>query len=541
MPTSYPDRSIRRVIAAVAVGASVACSGDGLTLPGDREPAALDVVDGNNQSARVGAPLPEPVVVRLTDGSGRPVIGAPVSFRITSGSGGTLSPAETTTDDSGEASSTWSLGDVAGTHTAEAHTGAGAVAPAELTAFAAAGVPARLRLVAGDNQTAPVGTILPESLIVRATDAAGNPVEGVGIAWTAPEGGSVSAAATATDATGRAGVRRTLGPAAGAQTTVATAPGLSPVTFAATATSGSAGKLTMAVQPSADAVNGRVFDQQPRVQLVDAFNNPVSTGGVAVTVSVSGNPDGVELRGQRTVATDATGAAQFSGLSLVGPSGSYALRFTGASLADVVSRAIALEPGPVDDDRSSVTVQPDAIVVISGVATMTVVVRDDFGIPVPGATVVPSANRSGGSFTPASAVTDAAGTATFSFSATEAEEFRLSANAGSVELDDEPRVEVTRAATMTTILSDQPDPSSLFQPVPVTFSITSTVGGALTGTVLLQEDGGGSCSAPATAGTCDLAFRALGERTVTARYQGDPIHQPSESAGEPHVVQLLAP
>ena len=59
-------------IARIAVAAGVltaSCSGDDLTLPGDREPAALDVVEGNNQSARVGAPLPDPVVVRLTDGS----------------------------------------------------------------------------------------------------------------------------------------------------------------------------------------------------------------------------------------------------------------------------------------------------------------------------------------------------------------------------------------------------------------------------------------------------------------------------------------
>jgi adhesin/invasin len=530
-------------IARIAVAAGVltaSCSGDDLTLPGDREPAALDVVEGNNQSARIGAPLPDPVVVRLTDASGRPVVGAAVTFRVTSSSGGTLTPAESTTDEGGEASSEWSLGTVAGTHTAEARTDRAGVAPAELTAFAAAGVASRLRMVAGDNQTAPAGTELPESLIVRATDASGNPVEGVGVAWNAPDGGSVSAAAVATDATGRAGVRRTLGPAAGSQTTIATAPDLAPVTFSATATSGSAGKLTIVSQPSADAVNGVVFAQQPRIQLVDAFNNPVSTSGIAVTASLSGNPDGVELRGQRTVSTDASGAAQFSGLSLVGPAGSYAVRFTGASLADVVSRAIALEPGPVSDSRSSASVQPSSIVVVSGVATLTVVLRDAFGFPIGGATVVPSSNRSGGAFTPTSGTSDNSGKATFAFGSSVVDEFRLSATVGNVELEDRPRVVVTRAATSITIQSDQPDPSTLFQPVAVTFSAVSSVGAPLTGTVLVREDGGGSCSAPASAGTCDLAFRALGRRTVTATYQGDPMHTPSESAEEPHDVQLFA-
>jgi hypothetical protein len=246
------------------------------------------------------------------------------------------------------------------------------------------------------------------------------------------------------------------------------------------------------------------------------------------------------LSGQRTASTDASGAAQFTGLSLVGPAGSYALRFTGASLADVVSRAIALESGPVSDNRSSVTAQPGSIVVISGVATMTVVLRDDFGFPIPGATVVPASNRSGGAFSPSSAITDAAGTATLSFSSSVVDEFRLSADVGGVELEDRPRVLVTRAATSITILSDQPDPSSLFQPVAVTFSSVSSVGAPLTGTVVVREDGGGTCSAPVGVGTCNLGFRALGRRTVTATYQGDPVHLPSESAEEPHDVQLLA-
>jgi hypothetical protein len=124
-------------IAGIVVAAGLltaSCSGDDLTLPGDREPAALDVVDGNNQSARVGASLPEPVIVRLTDASGRPIVGAAVTFHVTSSSGGTLSPAEARTDEGGEASSAWSLGSVAGTQTAEARTEAAGVAPADLTA-----------------------------------------------------------------------------------------------------------------------------------------------------------------------------------------------------------------------------------------------------------------------------------------------------------------------------------------------------------------------------------------------------------------------
>jgi hypothetical protein len=159
----------------------------------------------------------------------------------------------------------------------------------------------------------------------------------------------------------------------------------------------------------------------------------------------------------------------------------------------VVSRAIALEPRPVSDSRSSVSVQPSSIVVISGVATMTVVLRDAFGFPIAGATVVPSSNRNGGAFTPGSGTSDASGKATFSFSASVVDDFRLTAAVGPVELEDRPRVVVTRAPTSITILSDQPDPSTLLQPVPVRFSSVSSVDAPPTGTVVVQEDGGASC------------------------------------------------
>jgi adhesin/invasin len=523
---------------------SVGCGSDGLLLPGDGQPAAVAVVDGNNQSAQVGAPLADAVVVRVTDGTGRPVAGATVIFRVTSASGGVLTPEAAITDNAGHASAEWSLGTTAGEQTAEASVEAPAVPPVPLTAFAAAGIPARLEPVSGDDQTAPVGTMLPDSLIVRATDAAGNPVEGVGVTWSSPDGGSVSSPAVATAANGRAGIRRTLGPSAGQQTALASVSGVSgsPVTFSASATTGAAGKLTLVVQPSANAINGRPLGDQPRVQLVDAFNNPVAAAGVAVSVEVDGNPAGVELDGQRTVATDGNGVATFAGLTLTGPPGSYALRFSGASLADVVSRAIQLGSAPVSATRSSVSAAPAAIAVLVQTATLTVTVRDQFGFPVPGISVVPSANPGTGGFAPASASTNALGVATFSFSASVAGEYELSARAGSVDLAASATVAVSKAGTTTSITSDAPDPSGLVQPVVVTFTVTSEIGQSLDGSVTVREnEGSGSCTAPAAVGFCEVRFTGLGLRSLTAQYDGDAVHNESSSAAEPHTVQLFAP
>jgi hypothetical protein len=328
------------------------------------------------------------------------------------------------------------------------------------------------------------------------------------------------------------------------QTTVAAEDGVagSPVGFSATATTGAAGKLTIVIQPSATATNGQAFAEQPRVRLVDAFNNPVTEAGVAVTVTVDGNPPNVELSGQRTVATDDAGVASFGGLSLIGPPGSYALRFAGASLADVVSRTIQLGAAPVSAGRSSVSAAPGTIVVTLESATLTVTLRDQFGFPVQGVAVVPASSPASGSFTPGSAPTNASGVATFAFSAAAAGEYRLSAQAGSVPLQQTAVVTATKAATTTAIVSDAPDPSSVFQDVVVAFQVTSAVGQPTGGSVTVREnEGSGTCTAPVAVGSCPIRFSGLGRRSLTATYSGDAIFEASTSAAEPHDVQLLAP
>src|SRR2546425_426466 len=64
----------------------------------------ITIVSGNNQAGTVNAPLPAPLVVRVTQG-GSPVTGATVAWSITSGSG-TLAAPTSGTDASGQASNT---------------------------------------------------------------------------------------------------------------------------------------------------------------------------------------------------------------------------------------------------------------------------------------------------------------------------------------------------------------------------------------------------------------------------------------------------
>ncbi len=87
-----------------------------------QEAASLDVVSGGGQMADLETPLPEPVVVRVTDARGSPVAGATVVF--TPGEGhGTVDPAEAVTDGEGLARTSWTLGKTVGEQTLVATAG----------------------------------------------------------------------------------------------------------------------------------------------------------------------------------------------------------------------------------------------------------------------------------------------------------------------------------------------------------------------------------------------------------------------------------
>ena len=202
-----------KLSALVAVGLPLvfACSDDNLTLPSEGAPAHIEIVSGNGQQARVSSPL-DSLIVKVSDSQRRPVAGVTVDFVLVEDQGGSLSPASAVTDGEGLAGTRITLGPRVGPLTGEAR-----VHQVEGIAvgFSANAVPADanvLTLVSGNDQSAPVGTELPDSLVVAVTDGFGNPVSGVTVTWEAPGGGTVSEASTVTGDDGQTFVTRTLGP-----------------------------------------------------------------------------------------------------------------------------------------------------------------------------------------------------------------------------------------------------------------------------------------------------------------------------------------
>jgi len=276
---------IRRRLAsliAFALPALAAGCGD-VVLPNEGTPASIAIVSGNAQSAPAGAALSSPLVVKVVDERARPIEGQAVSFTIDAG-GGQVAPTSATTGTDGTASATWTLGGAAGQQRVKATVTGDGVPSGLLVSFnamAVSGAGAKLVMVSGDQQTAAVGSALPDSLVVRVTDALDNPVAGVEVTWAVGGGGSISPTTVTSDASGLAAAERVLGNAAGTQTAEASSSGLSPISFTQTA---EAANPTALILISGDAQSGQAGATLPEplvVRLVDDNGNGV--GGKAIT------------------------------------------------------------------------------------------------------------------------------------------------------------------------------------------------------------------------------------------------------------------
>ena len=234
--------SRRRALRALTLGALVlaplglACSGEtvgpeGTTTtpptdtstttppPGGGAPGvafALTIIGGNNQpDTTVGSALKDPLVVRITDGDGKPLRSIAVTWTVTSG-GGSVGSANTTTDENGRAQSTWTLGSTVGTQTVTARSGT--LTPAVFSMNAKGGAAATISKISGDLQSALVNLAVGNQLKVRVLDSFGNPVKDATVTWTPTGDGIVAATTATTDVDGYATATWRLGSTPGVQT-----------------------------------------------------------------------------------------------------------------------------------------------------------------------------------------------------------------------------------------------------------------------------------------------------------------------------------
>jgi hypothetical protein len=192
------------------------------------------VVSGDDQSASIGGLLAAPLVVRLTDAAGTPVLAREVTFNVIENNGLVDSGAKrdrsvaVATNAAGLASVRWTLGSRAGAGNQRVvATATGFAGKAGFTASGVTGVPQKIVVDAGGSQFGVIGQRLHRPLIAAVVDQGGNRVANTPVVFAVAQGGgSIDGRATisvSTDSDGRAWVVPTLGPDAGPDRNVFTA------------------------------------------------------------------------------------------------------------------------------------------------------------------------------------------------------------------------------------------------------------------------------------------------------------------------------
>jgi alpha-tubulin suppressor-like RCC1 family protein len=364
-------------------------------------PAALEIMSGNQQTGPVGQLLAAPLVLRVKDALGNGVPGVRVDFSTPAGG---AFAGTGVSDATGAITARWALGQKSGTQAARAAV-AGSAVVADLTATAQPGPAASLTILSGDGQTGPAGQMLPLEIRVTARDAFGNPVgPGTVVTFSPSQGSTVSNVQAATDASGAAGTRWTLRPSAGMNATTASLAGGAAVVFSAT---GLAGVPARMVAVSGDGQTGGIGSVLAPlvVQVLDADANPVGAG--------------IEVR------FSATDGALDPAVSVTDASGTVSTTWTLGLITgrQSVRATLGGNPAVVLQFDATVTAGPPAnIALVSGnnqsalpgqalAAPLVVRVTDGAGNLVAGAAVSFAVTAGGGSVSPATATTNAAGTA----------------------------------------------------------------------------------------------------------------------------------
>ncbi len=259
-----------------------------------------------------------------------------------------------------------------------------------------AGDAAKLVIISGDAQGAPVGKPLVHPFVVEAVDGFGNGVPGVDVAWaTVTNTGTLGASTVKTDGGGLASNTATLG-GYGLNEFTASAPAGS-VKLQASALHGEVAALKLEAGDAQTGVVAKALGAPLVVKAADAVGAPYP--GVTVTWSVT--------TGNGT--TDGSSTTGMDGLAKVTPvlgklAGTNGFGAVAAGLAPIAFTATGTPDAPV----GLVAVSGDAQAGVGGTplgSPFVAKVVDQYGNGIAGRTVTWTAATGGGSVTPATQAT----------------------------------------------------------------------------------------------------------------------------------------
>lgn len=268
---------------------------------------SLAITSGNNQTGTVGTQLPTPLVVKLNDSTGNPVVNQMVVFKVT-GNNGTVSTSDPTsaasalpisTDSNGQAQVFWTLGQRAGTGTNSVQVSSPlAISPVNFSATGVTGGAAMIVVDSGNDQIGVLGQPLGFPFVADVVDAGHNRVPNVAVTFAVKQGdGNLAGANTqtvTTDSNGRAIAVLTLGTQIGNANNVVAAnfpnnPAL-PASFSASA--------RLPGNPANTTISGVVLDNS---------NNPIQGATIRLFQTNQGNANNLPVQVGTPIQTDAKG------------------------------------------------------------------------------------------------------------------------------------------------------------------------------------------------------------------------------------------
>ncbi|HHM23511.1 MAG TPA: T9SS type A sorting domain-containing protein [Bacteroidetes bacterium] len=376
----------------------------------------LALYSGDGQMGFAGSALPQPLQVKVTNAVGEPVKNHPVRFYVQEGGGRFVENQDTVltvaTDNQGIASATLICGPYAGPDVnlvrAESYVGdTPLIGSPVYFKISARYTGAKLLIRSGNNQVGMIGTELPLPLEVQVLDSLGQAARNQPVTFRVLSGGGHFATGDTvvtrvTNLFGRVSVRFTLGPVSGPNSQVVQATATdgfhplenSPLFFYASATLTSATTLQKVRGDQQTATVNQVLPQPVEVKVTDADGAAVAGQQVEFRIlsgggRIVGAPQDTLLIQQ----TDSNGLASVQwqlGIRAGRTNNRLQVRAdNGVQELDsspVIFTAVAL-PDITDPDSSRVLATSPVVANGQDRSTVTVILKDRYGNPVPDARV----------------------------------------------------------------------------------------------------------------------------------------------------------
>jgi len=298
----------RYTLAASAAGAGAASSNpfsiNAVAGPG----STIAATGGTPQSTSILTPFGQALQATVQDGFGNPLAGQTVTFSVpAAGASAALSAVSSVTGADGRAAVTAAANGVAGCYAVGAVTaGIAGSAAYSLCNIAAAASQVAFLVQPGNTQA---GVPIAPPVVVRVTDAGGNPVSGTTVTLSLPAVDVLTGTVTATtNASGDASFGDLRINKAGAYQLTAISSGISASSTPFQVTAATAA-LTISVHEGNGqiALAGATYGGPLKARVLDLFGNPLP--GIAVTFTAPASGPSVTFAGASTVNTDSAGIA----------------------------------------------------------------------------------------------------------------------------------------------------------------------------------------------------------------------------------------